>query len=133
MKRSLPLLSILAQVLFLGSCTPINIFSPFVDPSKMGNEAKMDAGYNAIESGNYDSAVEYFSDVIAGSSGELQADAYVGRGAAYLYIASPEIGSVVGSLISGSMSVDNPSDDHTTGGAGRRFHGLFRRGDPRGG
>jgi len=109
MKRSLPLLFILMQVLFLGSCTPINIFSPFVDPSRMGNEAKMEAGYNAIESGNYDSALQYFSDVIAGSSGGLQADAYIGRGSTHLNIASPEIGSVVGSLISGSLSVDNPS------------------------
>jgi hypothetical protein len=110
MKRvsSILWLPVLCGVLL--SCEPINIFSPFIDPSGMGTEEKMEAGYNAIEDGDYDEAVGIFSEVIAVTGGEEQAEAYMGRASAYLYLASPEIDSVVGDLISGNMSVDNPSD-----------------------
>ena len=98
-----------AAVLF-PSCKPINIFSPFVNPSNMGNDAKMDAGYNAIANGDYEEAVDYFTDVINGSSGKKQADAYIGRAAAYMNLASPSIDTVVGDLLSGELNVDSPSD-----------------------
>jgi hypothetical protein len=107
------------------SCAPINIFSPFVDPMKMGNEARMDAGYNAIESGDYDEAVDIFGDVIASTSGEEQAEAYLGRASAYLYLASPDIDTVVGDLISGNISVDSPSDIITTVVQDGDFSGFF--------
>jgi hypothetical protein len=107
------------------SCTPINIFSPFVDPSKMGNDEKMDAGYNAIESGDYDEAVDLFGEVIASTSGDEQAEAYLGRASAYLYLASPDIDTVVGDLMSGNISVDNPSDIITTVVQNGDFTGFF--------
>jgi hypothetical protein len=110
MKRALLFLWLTVLCGALLSCEPINIFSPFIDPTKMGNGAKMEAGYNAIESGNYSEAVDLFSGVIAATSGQEQADAYLGRAAAYLYLASPEIGTVVGDMMSGNISVDNPSD-----------------------
>ena len=110
MKRILSLLWLPVLCGALLSCEPINIFSPFIDPSKMGNDEKMDAGYNAIEGGDYGEAVDLFGEVIAATSGGEQADAYIGRASAYLYLASPEIDTVVGDLISGNISVDNPSD-----------------------
>ena len=90
------------------SCRPINIFSPLVDPSKMGNDAKLDAGYNALSEGDYDKAIDYFTDVIQSASGDDLIDAYLGRGAAYLRKSSPNINSVVEDLLSGDLEVDNP-------------------------
>jgi hypothetical protein len=125
MKRAIHTLWLLVLCGALVSCEPINIFSPFIDPSKMGNDAKMEAGYNAIESGNYDEAVDLFSGVIAATSGEERAEAYIGRASAYLYLASPEIDSVVGDLISGNISVDNPSDIITRVVQNGDFTGFF--------
>jgi hypothetical protein len=89
------------------SCRPINIFSPLVDPSKMNNEAKLDAGYSALSNGNYGQAIEYFSDVIESSSGDQLVDAYLGRGAAYMHEGSPNIDSIVEDLMNGDLEVDN--------------------------
>jgi hypothetical protein len=116
-------LPVLCGALF--SCAPFNIFSPFTDPSKMGNEAKMEAGYNAIESGDYDEAVDLFGGIIADTSGEEKAEAYLGRGSAYLYLASPDIDSVLGDLMSGNISVDNPSDIITSVVQDGDFTGFF--------
>ena len=91
----------------LFSCRPINIFSPLVDPSKMNNEAKLDAGYSALSSGNYGQAIEYFSDVIESSSGDQLVEAYLGRGAAYMHEGAPAIDSVVEDLMNGDIEVDN--------------------------
>jgi hypothetical protein len=89
------------------SCKPINIFSPLVDPSKMNNEAKLDAGYSALSNGNYGQAVEYFSDVIESSSGDQLVEAYLGRGAAYVHEGSASIDSIIEDLMNGDLEVDN--------------------------
>ena len=89
------------------SCKPINIFSPLVNPSKMGNDAKLDAGYNALADGNYNTAIDYFTDVIEIASGDDLVDAYLGRGAAYMNTASSNIGTVFEDLSSGDLNVDD--------------------------
>ncbi len=93
--------------LFFASCKPINIFSPLINPSKMGNDAKLDAGYNAIASGDYDEAIDYFSDVIDSASGDQLVEAYLGRGAAYMYKASSNIDSVTEDLLDGDLEADD--------------------------
>lgn len=108
MKKPCLILFLMLLGVLLFSCKPINIFSPLVDPSKMGNDAKLDAGYNALAEGNYDKAIDYFTDVINSASGDDLVDAYLGRGAAYLRKESPNIDSVVDDLISGNLEVDNP-------------------------
>ena len=115
---------LLAGILFLIiSCKPINIFSPLVNPSKMGNDAKLEAGYNAIADGNYEEAIEYFTDVIANASGDDLTQAYLGRGAAYMHKASPSIGNVIEDLLNGDIQADKPgaiidqvveNDDYTS-------------------
>jgi hypothetical protein len=93
------------------ACKPINIFSPFVDPSKMGNEAKMDAGYNAIANGDYQSAINYFTDVInSGTSGEDLIDAYIGRATAYVNEASPYIDDVAADVMNGDIDADDQGE-----------------------
>ncbi|MGQ9616634.1 MAG: hypothetical protein ACUVWJ_09590 [Spirochaetota bacterium] len=108
--RIFRILMLMAVLTLIGSCKPINIFSPFVDPSKLGNDAMMDAGYNALASGNYDDAIEYFSDVIKSASGKQLADAYVGRASAYMRKASPSLNDVVQDLLEGNTQLDDPSD-----------------------
>lgn len=93
------------------ACKPLNIFSPFVDPSKMGNDAKMDAGYNAIADGNYQTAINYFTDVIdSGTSGETLSDAYLGRASAYMNEASPYIDDVIADVLNGNIDADNQGE-----------------------
>ena len=104
------LILIIATIFLAISCKPINIFSPLVDPSKMGNDAKLDAGYNALSSGDYDSAVDYFTSVINGSSGDEKSDAYLGRASAYLHSAAPNLDNVVSDLINGDVTADNTGD-----------------------
>jgi hypothetical protein len=101
------LIFLIIGVLLIASCKPINIFSPLVNPSKMGNDAKLDAGYNAISSGDYDEAIDYFSDVIDSSSGDQLVDAYLGRGTAYMYKASSNINSVTEDLLDGDLQADD--------------------------
>ena len=103
-------LFLLAGLIVIISCKPINIFSPIVDPSKMGNDAKLDAGYNAMDSGNYAEAIDYFTDVIESADGQDLTDAYVGRGASYLKSATGEIGTVGDEIMDGNLDVDNPGD-----------------------
>jgi len=103
-------LLILGILLIVISCKPINIFSPLVDPSKMGNEAKLDAGYNALASGNYDDAIDYFTSVINSGSGSEKTDAYLGRASAYLHSAAPNLDNVVSDLVSGNVSADDTGD-----------------------
>lgn len=107
------------------SCRPINIFSPLVDPSKMGNDAKLDAGYNALSEGDYDKAIDYFTDVIQSASGDDLVDAYLGRGAGYLRKSSPNMDSVVEDLLSGDLEVDNPGAIVTQVVAGGDYTGFF--------
>lgn len=109
----------------VSSCKPINIFSPLIDPSKMGNDAKLDAGYNALSEGDYDKAIDYFTDVIQSASGDDLVDAYLGRGAAYLRKSSPNIDSVVEDLLSGDLEVDNPGAIVTQVVAGGDYTGFF--------
>jgi hypothetical protein len=104
------LMSLILSILVIASCKPVNIFSPLVNPSKMGNDAKMDAGYNALADGDYDTAIDYFSDVIKGSSGEQLTDAYIGRAAAYLNKGAPNLQDAVADLISGDLQFDSPGD-----------------------
>ena len=103
-------LLILGILLIVISCKPINIFSPLVDPSKMGNEAKLDAGYNALASGNYDDAIDYFTSVINSGSESEKTDAYLGRASAYLHSAAPNLDDVVSDLVSGNVSADDTGD-----------------------
>ncbi len=103
-------LFLLAGLIVIISCKPINIFSPIVDPSKMGNDAKLDAGYNAMDSGNYAKAIDYFTDVIESAGGQDLTDAYVGRGASYLKSATDEIGTVGDEIMDGTLDADNPGD-----------------------
>lgn len=102
---------IITLLLYIVSCRPINLFSPFVNPSLMGNNAKMDAGYNAIAAGNYTEAIDYFTDVInSGASGNQLSDAYLGRATAYLNNASPNLNDVVADVLSGEISSDNQGE-----------------------
>jgi len=111
MKRlNLIFIIILVGLIQFTSCRPINIFSPLVDPSKMDNESKLDAGYNAISSGDYEEAIDYFNSVINSAKEEELTEAYLGRASAYMNIASPTISTVVGDLIEGELSVDDTSD-----------------------
>ncbi len=103
-------LFLLAGLIVIISCKPINIFSPIVDPSKMGNDAKLDAGYNAMDSGNYAKAIDYFTDVIESAGGQDLTDAYVGRGASYLKSATGEIGTVGDEIMEGTLELNNPGD-----------------------
>ena len=103
-------LLIFGILLIVISCKPINIFSPLVDPSKMGNEAKLDAGYNALASGNYDDAIDYFTSVINSGSESEKTDAYLGRASAYLHSAAPNLDDVVSDLVSGNVSADDTGD-----------------------
>lgn len=108
------LAAVIAGVTFFASCKPINIFSPFVNPDKMGDDAKLDAGYNALADGDYDDAIDYFTDVIGSGSGDELTDAYVGRAAAYLNKASSNLDTVIGDLVDGNLAFDDPSDVITT-------------------
>jgi len=108
--RSILFLVLIAGIVFLTSCKPINIFSPFVNPSKMGDDAKLDAGYNALADGDYDAAIDYFTDVIESASGGDLTDAYIGRASAYLNKASPNLDEVIGDLVNGDLAFDDPSD-----------------------
>lgn len=93
------------------SCKPINLFSPFVDPSLMGTDAKLDAGYNAIASGDYQTAIDYFSDVIdGGTGGDDLTDAYIGRASAYMNEASPTVDDVVADVLNGTIPADNQGE-----------------------
>jgi len=112
--RSILFLVLIAGVVFLASCKPINIFSPFVNPDKMGNDAKLDAGYNALADGDYEGAIDYFTDVIDSASGDELTDAYIGRASAYLNQASPNLDEVIGDLVDGDLAFDDPSDVITT-------------------
>ena len=103
-------LFLLAGLIVIISCKPINIFSPIVDPSKMGNDAKIDAGYNAMDSGNYAKAIDYFTDVIESAGGQDLTDAYVGRGASYLKSATDKIGTVGDEVMDGTLEVGSPGD-----------------------
>jgi len=105
MKKGILLIFLVLIVGAVGiiSCRPINIFSPLVDPSKMGDDAKLDAGYNALASGDYEKAIDYFTDVINSASGNELIDAYVGRASAYLHTAAPNMDDVVTDLISGNI------------------------------
>jgi tetratricopeptide (TPR) repeat protein len=104
------LIVLIAGIALFASCKPINIFSPFVNPDKMGNDAKLDAGYNSLADGDYDEAIDYFTDVIQSSSGDELTDAYIGRASAYLNKASPNLDEVVGDLVDGTLAFDDPSD-----------------------
>ncbi len=108
--RSILFLVLIAGVVFLASCKPINIFSPFVNPDKMGNDAKLDAGYNALADGDYEKAIAYFTDVINSASGNKLTDAYIGRASAYLKQASPNLNALIKGLIDGNLAFDDPSD-----------------------
>jgi hypothetical protein len=101
------LLPLTVGVALIASCKPINLFSPLVDPSKMGNDAKIDAGYNAIADGDYEEAIDYFSDVIDGASGEDLTDAYIGRATSYMNIGAPGLDEAVSDLISGDIDFDD--------------------------
>jgi hypothetical protein len=110
-KKLIFLLIIAMIVFYIVGCRPINLFSPFVNPSLMGNDAKMDAGYNAIANGDYQSAINYFSDVIdSGTSGEQLTDAYLGRASAYMNEASPNIDDVVADVLNGDIEADNQGE-----------------------
>ncbi|MFW6139443.1 MAG: tetratricopeptide repeat protein [Spirochaetota bacterium] len=111
-KSILPFILMSAGILLLVlSCKPINLFSPLVDPSKMGNEAKLDAGDNALASGSYDEAIDYYTQVIdSGAAGDELTDAHLGRASAYLRKAAPNLDQVVEEALSGDLDVDNTSD-----------------------
>jgi hypothetical protein len=107
-KKLLFLLIITMILFYIVGCKPINLFSPFIDPSQMGNDAKLDAGYNAIANGNYQSAINYFTSVInSGSSGEELSEAYLGRASAYMQKASPNIDDVVADVLNGTVEADD--------------------------
>ena len=91
----------------IASCKPINLFSPLVDPSKMGNDAKIEAGYNAIADGDYGKAVDYFSDVIDSASGDDLTAGYIGRAAAYIHIGAPNLSEAMSDIMSGETDIDN--------------------------
>ena len=104
-----PIFILLILILAI-SCKPINIFSPLVDPSKMGNDAKLDAGYNALSDEDYDTAIDYFTSVINSGSGDEKTDAYLGRASAYLHSAAPNLDDVVSDFVSGDIQADDPGD-----------------------
>jgi len=107
-KKFLILFTGVLILISFAACKPINLFSPFVDPSLMGTDAKMDAGYNAIASGDYQTAIDYFSNVIdGGTSGDTLTDAYIGRASAYMNEASPTIDDVMADVLNGTIPADN--------------------------
>jgi len=109
--RTLIIVTGIVILVSFAACRPINLFSPFVDPSTMGNDAKMDAGYNAIAGGDYESAIGYFSDVInSGTSGDELTDAYEGRASAYMQEASPYIDDVAADVLNGTIEADNQGE-----------------------
>jgi hypothetical protein len=73
----------------------------------MGNDAKIEAGYNAIADGDYGNAVEYFSDVIDSASGDDLTDGYIGRATAYIHIGAPNLGEGMSDIMSGETDIDN--------------------------
>jgi hypothetical protein len=110
-KKTLIIITGIVILVSFAACRPINLFSPFVDPSSMGNDAKMDAGYNAIASGDYQTAIGYFTAVInSGTSGEELADAYEGRASAYMQEASPYIDDVAADILNGDIEADNQGE-----------------------
>ncbi len=109
--RTLIIVTGIVILVSFAACRPINLFSPFVDPSTMGNDAKMDAGYNAIAGGDYESAIGYFSDVInSGTSGDELTDAYEGRASAYMQEASPYFDDVAADVLNGTIEADNQGE-----------------------
>jgi hypothetical protein len=110
-KKFLILFTGVLILISFASCKPINLFSPFVDPSLMGTDAKLDAGYNAIASGDYSTAIDYFTDVIdGGTGGDDLTDAYIGRASAYMNEASPTIDDVVADVLNGDIPADSPGE-----------------------
>jgi hypothetical protein len=101
---------LMTGLLLITSCKPINIFSPLVDPSRMGEEAMLDAGYNALAEGNYNQAIDYFSNVILSAQGDMLTEAYVGRGAAYLHSSSDNVNAVTEGVINGSLDISKPGE-----------------------
>jgi hypothetical protein len=91
----------------IASCKPINLFSPLVDPSKMGNDAKIEAGYNAIADGDYTEAVDFFSDVIDSASGDDLTAGYIGRATAYIHIGAPNLSEGMSDIMSGDTDIDS--------------------------
>jgi hypothetical protein len=91
----------------IASCKPINLFSPLIDPSKLSNEAKLEAGYNAISDGDYTEAVDYFSDVIDSSSGDELTDALIGRATAYINIGAPDLDEATQDIMEGETDIDS--------------------------
>ncbi len=107
-KRGLALLvPLILSLSLIASCRPINLFGPLVDPSKMGNDAKLEAGYNAIADGNYDKAVDYFSDVIDSASGDELTDGYIGRAIAYMNIGAPDLSEATADIMKGETDIDS--------------------------
>jgi hypothetical protein len=110
-KRAIIALIPLAFLLLMNtSCKPLNIFSSFVDTSNLDNEGKIDAGKNAIADGDYDEAIDLFTDVINDSSGDEQTEAYLGRGDAYLNKAAPNLDEVTSDVINGDLEFDSPGE-----------------------
>jgi hypothetical protein len=110
-KKLFLLILLIIGLFLIESCKPINIFSPLVDPSNMGDDAKLDAGYNAMDDGDYNQAIDYFTDVIQGdASGETLSEAYVGRGAAYLHSSSGNVGAVTEGIINGDIDISKPGE-----------------------
>ncbi len=101
------LIPLMLGLALIASCKPINLFSPFVDPSKLGNDAKLEAGYNAIADGDYEEAVDYFSDVIDSSSGEELTDGLIGRATAYLHIGAPNMDEATQDIMDGETDIDS--------------------------
>jgi hypothetical protein len=101
------LIALMLGIALIASCKPVNLFSPFVDPSKLSNEAKLEAGYNAIGDGDYEEAVDYFTDVIESSSGEELTDGLIGRATAYLNIGAPNLDEATQDIMEGETDIDN--------------------------
>ena len=101
------LIPLMLGLALIASCKPINLFSPFIDPSKLDNDAKLEAGYNAISDGDYEEAVDYFSDVIDNSSGEELTDGLIGRAIAYLNIGAPNLDEATQDIIEGETDIDS--------------------------
>ena len=112
MKKQLLIFTLLliSIPMIIFSCKPINIFSPLIDPSKMGTEANLDAGYQALSTGNYEDAVDYFTNAINNASGDELVDAYLGRASAYMNLAAPNLDDVVDDALSGDLDLSSSSD-----------------------
>ena len=109
-KKHFLLILLLTGLFLIASCKPINIFSPLVDPSNMGEEAMLDAGYNAMADGDYNKAIDYFSDVIQIAAGDTLVEAYVGRGASYLNSSSDNVVAVTQAIVDGTVDISNPGE-----------------------